>query len=296
MSQEQKIPTDSKKVEHQCSICQMDISKVEIMALECCHLFHANCIDEYHKNNVAKREVPCPNCRTLYKNPLFLFASSVSLSDNSDVDDPLFSSISVRADNDILYLNANSIVFDSHFDPDDTNPNFYAVPVGDLIENKVQRPNNNRSNNHQRHTDIAGQLARAAQREARRIARDAQRQAQQQVQAAQQQARDAQRQAQQQVRAAQQQVRQQINVARRPNRSSNRFQIMEMSDDGDLSILNLNNYRGNNVIQINPNARNMLRELTEDLTHISQLISQSEDPEPFEFDEPKNKSKNKSKN
>ena len=44
----------------ECVICNEEITKKDIVCLECCHIFHTNCVIML----VKKRTRKCPLCRT----------------------------------------------------------------------------------------------------------------------------------------------------------------------------------------------------------------------------------------
>lgn len=65
-----------------CSICFVEIGK-NVQALECFHLFHSECITQYHETYKEKREINCPLCRYSYINP----ASSDYMNDQPDYEE-----------------------------------------------------------------------------------------------------------------------------------------------------------------------------------------------------------------
>lgn len=53
-----------------CSICFVEIEKKDAFALECLHIFHKTCVDDFHNVHKNEKIMKCPMCRHEYNNPL----------------------------------------------------------------------------------------------------------------------------------------------------------------------------------------------------------------------------------
>ena len=55
-----KRPRNDVNLDNECIICTCEIKKEDLVVLECCHMYHSECV----KNLVTKRTRKCPLCRT----------------------------------------------------------------------------------------------------------------------------------------------------------------------------------------------------------------------------------------